>query len=296
MRKKTTYRNPVSTSKYTGLLLISPFLIGVAAFFIYPFISSFIMSLYNYRMNITPDFIGIDNYKNILSDKAVTESFCVTLKYIFTLVPLKMIFSLCVALILNMELKYMGVFRTIYYIPSILGSNIAIIILWRYLFTTDGLVNQVLGITGLPAVSWYGEPVPALWTIVLLRVWEFGSCMVIFLAALRDIPKEQYEAAKVDGCGKVRAFFRITLPAIKNVFIMNFIIQLITAFQEFNAPFLITGGNPLKKTYTFAMLIYDEAFAYNNFGYANALSWILFTVTFILISIILILWNRLKKD
>ncbi|MBO5384009.1 MAG: sugar ABC transporter permease [Ruminococcus sp.] len=296
MRKKKIYRNPVSTSKYTGLFLISPFLIGFTVFILYPFISSFVISLYDCKMNLEPDFIGLGNYKEIISDKEVINALGVTLKYVVILVPLKMFFSLMVALILNMEIKCIGLFRMIYYIPSILGSNIAIVILWRYLFTSDGLVNQLISLAGAAPISWYGEPTPALFTIVLLRVWEFGSCMVVFLAALRDIPKELYEAAKVDGCNKLTAFFKITLPSIKNIILMNFIIQLINAFQEFNAPFLITGGNPLKKTYTYAMLIYDEAFGYNNFGYANALSWILFTITFVVIILTLKLLNRMKKD
>lgn len=296
MRKKKIYRNPVSTSKYTGLFLISPFLIGFTVFILYPFISSFVISLYDCKMNLEPDFIGLGNYKEIISDKEVINALGVTLKYVVILVPLKMFFSLMVALILNMEIKCIGLFRMIYYIPSILGSNIAIVILWRYLFTSDGLVNQLISLAGAAPISWYGEPTPALFIIVLLRVWEFGSCMVVFLAALRDIPKELYEAAKVDGCNKLTAFFKITLPSIKNIILMNFIIQLINAFQEFNAPFLITGGNPLKKTYTFAMLIYDEAFGYNNFGYANALSWILFIITFVVIILTLKLLNRMKKD
>ncbi len=273
------YHNPVGESKYTGLLFTVPFIIGFIFFGIYPFVTSFILSLTDYSMNSNPKFIGLENFRRLLKDSDFHKALAVTLKYILMLVPLKLIVSLGTALLLNINIRGMGFFRTVYYIPSILGSNIAVAIMWSFLFTSGGLVNQVLEGLGIISVSWYGKGTPAMFMIVLLRVWEFGSTMIIFLSALNDIPRELYDSARVDGAGSIRIFFSITLPMLRNVIFVNLVMQCITAFQEFNAPFMITGGNPMKSTYTVSMLIYDEAFRYYDIGYANAVSWILFTFT-----------------
>ena len=213
------YRNPVGVSKYTGLLLIMPFIAGAVLFIIYPFVCSFLMGLTD-----RGSFVGFDNFREIFSGVDFGQAAGVTLKYALILVPLKLIVSLFTAVLLNMELKHIGFFRTAFYIPSILGANLAVIIMWQYLFTSDGLVNQLLEAVGLSPVSWYGDPDAALFIIVLLRLWEFGSTMVIFLAALRDIPRELYDAAKVDGCGGIRTFFAVTLPQIRNVIFVNLIL------------------------------------------------------------------------
>ena len=267
--KTRIYRNPVGVSKYTGLALISPFIIGAVLFIIYPFIASFITGF-------TSDGISVENFRNIISDGRIKASAAVTLKYTIILVPLKLAVSLGVALLLNMELKGIGIYRTAFYIPSILGANLAVIIMWQYLFTSGGLVNQLLEKAGLFPVSWYGDPDAALFIIVLLRLWEFGSAMVIFLAALRDIPRELYDAAKVDGCGRLRCFFSVTIPQIKNIIFINLILQTIAAMQEFSAPYMITNGGPLGSTRTVGMLIYEEMFTYGDEVTANAVSWLLF--------------------
>lgn len=287
------YNNPVGVSKFTGLLLITPFIIGSIIFIIYPFICSFITGLTKYDNIHSPEFIGLDNYKKMLTDKNFLNSVIVTLKYTAIFVPLKIVISLLTALLLSINIKGMGIYRTIFYIPSILGSNLAVAIMWQYLFTKNGLINQFLELIGLNSISWYGDKKYALFIIVLLRLWEFGSTMIIFITSLKNIPKEYYEAAKVDGCGSIRAFFSITLPLIKNTIFINIILQTISALQEFNAPYMITEGNPMKSTYTIGMLIYDEMFSYNNAGYANAVSWILFVITTI---IIWIMFRVIKKN
>ena len=149
---------------------------------------------------------------------------------------------------------------------------------------------------GLSPVSWYGEPNAAIFIIVLLRLWEFGSTMVIFLAALRDIPRELYDAAKVDGCGGVRAFFAVTLPQIKNVIFVNLILQTIAAMQEFNAPYMLTGGGPLGKTRTIGMLIYEEMFTYGSEGMANAVSWVLFVIIAAVVALMYKLTDKARRD
>ena len=289
--KSRIYRNPVGVSRFTGLLLILPFIIGAVLFIIYPFVCSFIVGLKDGSGSL-----GFDNYKNILSDRNSRQAAAVTLKYTAVLVPLKLIVSLLAALLLNCELKGIGIFRTAFYIPSILGSNLAVIIMWQYLFTSDGLVNQLLDVIGIATVGWYGDPDKAIFIIVLLRLWEFGSTMVIFLAALRDIPKELYYAAKVDGCGSVKAFFHITLPQIKNIIFINLVLQTIAAMQEFNAPYMITGGGPLGSTRTIGMYIYDEMFRYGDEGTANAVSWLLFTIIGIIVILLYRSTEKLRRD
>lgn len=283
--KKTNITNYKKES-WIGLLYITPWIIGFLIFTMYPIVASFYLSFTDYDLLNAPVMVGIDNFKKIFGDKEFLKALGVTGKYVFVVVPLKLAFSLFVAFILNMKLKGINFFRTAYYIPSILGSNVAIAILWKFIFSTEGLVNQVLGVMNVAPVSWFGQPTPALFTIALLRVWEFGSTMVIFLAALKEVPADLYEAASVDGSNKFRNFFNITIPIITPVIFFNFIMQLIHAFQEFNAPYLVTSGGPMKGTYLLPMLIYDHTFKYYNMGYASAMSWILFIIimTFTLIT------------
>lgn len=294
--KHRQYKNPVGVGKYTGLLLISPFIAGFILFTLYPFVCSFVLGMTDYRSAGTPKFIGLDNYKTMLSSESFRKALSVTLKYAAILVPLKLIVSLLTALLLNLEIKGIGFFRTAFYIPSILGANLAVVIMWQYLFTADGLVNQFLELFGASPVSWYGDPDASIYIIIMLRLWEFGSTMVIFLAALRDIPRELYDAAKVDGCGYIRSFFSITLPQIKKVIFINLILQTISALQEFNAPYMITGGGPLRSTYTVGMLIYDEMFKYSEAGYANAVSWILFAVIAIAVGLMYLVTGRRERN
>lgn len=279
------YNNPVGVNKFTGLFLITPFIIGSILFIIYPFVCSFATGLTEYDGIHSPEFIGFDNYKKMLTDESFLKAVGVTFKYTAIFVPLKIIVSLLTAVLLSMNIKGMGVYRTVFYIPSILGSNLAVAIMWQYLFTKNGLANQFLEMLGIPSVSWYGDEKYAIFIIILLRLWEFGSTMIIFMTALKNIPKEYYDASRVDGCGSIRAFFSITLPLIKNTIFINVILQTISALQEFNAPYMITSGNPMKSTYTIGMLIYDEMFSYHNAGYANAVSWILFVLTAVIIFI-----------
>lgn len=294
--KKRIYHNPVGVGKYTGLMLIIPFILGFLLFTLYPFVSSFILGMTDYDGIREPVFSGFDNYISMLKSRGFRNAALVTIKYTAILVPLKLAVSLAAAILLNMELKFMGVYRTIFYIPSILGSNLAIVIMWQFLFTSDGLANQLLGLAGLEPIGWYGDSNGAMAIIILLRLWEFGSAMIIFLNALRDIPREYYEAAKVDGCGRIRSFFSITLPLLKNVIFLNLILQLISAMQEFNAPYMITGGGPMKTTYTLGMLIYDEMFSYRDVGYANAVSWTLFTLITAAVMLLFAVTGRHREE
>lgn len=294
--KKKTYSNPVGVSRYTGLLLIFPFVIGFLLFTLYPFISSFVIGLTDHDGIHQPEFIGLDNYRYMLKSEDLHTSVRATLLYMLLLVPLKLVVSLLVAVLLSKGIRGIGIYRTVFYIPSILGANLAVVIMWQYLFTSGGLVNQLTAAAGLPEISWYGISFPAMIMIVLLRLWEFGSAMILFLNALKDIPREYYEAARVDGCGRFRCFFGITLPLIRNVIFLNAVLQTISALQEFNAPYMITGGGPMKSTYTIGMLIYNEMFRYHDAGYANALSWLLFVIITAMVLLLFGITGRNRRE
>jgi len=252
----------------------------------FPFISSFVMSFTDYDLMTSPEFIGIENYRYMLTeDDIFWKSMSVTFLYVFLTIPVKLAFALGIAFILNFKLRGIGFFRTAYYIPSILGSSIAIAVLWRALFAIDGVLNGALGFIGIDPINWLGEPSFALFSITLLRAWQFGSAMVIFLAALQNVPQSQYEAAMIDGASKWQMFLKVTVPLITPVIFFNFIMQTTQAFQEFTAPYVITGGGPMKSTYLISLYIYETAFKFFDMGYGSALAWALFIVVAIFTSI-----------
>lgn len=231
-----------------------------------------------------PAFIGVSNYIYIFTkDPVFLKSLTITVIYTFVSVPLKLCFALIIALLLNQQLKRIGVFRTVYYLPSIIGSSVAMAAAWRGLFAYDGAVNSILKGMGMTSVEWFTSPIPANSVIILLSVWQFGSSMVIFLAGLKGIPYELYEASHMDGATKLMSFWRITIPQLTPVIFFNMIMQMINALQEFAAPLLITqNGGPMKSTYLYGLKLYEEGFRYNKMGYASALSWILFVIILVL--------------
>ncbi|MFC7705482.1 carbohydrate ABC transporter permease [Plastorhodobacter daqingensis] len=265
-------------SRFLGLAYLSPYIIGLLVFTMIPFLGSLYLSFTDYNLISAPVWSGLDNFRDLLSDRTFQRSLRVTLLYVFLTVPIKLAFALFIAVILNYRLRAIGFFRTAYYVPSILGGSIAVAVLWRYIFADAGLVNMVLTTIGFEPVNWFGDPVNALFTITLLRTWQFGSAMVIFLAALQAVDKSLYEAAAIDGAGRWHSFFHITLPLITPVIFFNLIMQMVQAFQEFNGPYVITGGGPLKSTYLLPLYIYDEAFRNFNMGYASAIAWVLFLI------------------
>ncbi|QHQ37277.1 ABC transporter permease subunit [Algicella marina] len=270
-------------SKFLGLWYISPYLIGLLMFTAFPFAASLYLSFTDYDLFSAPKWVGLDNYKKLFTrDRTFDKSLKVTLIYVFTTVPLKLTFALFIAVVLNYRLRGINLFRTAYYVPSILGGSIAIAVLWRYIFAEAGLVNMLLGLFGVEPVNWFGDPENALFTITLLRCWQFGSAMVIFLAALQSVDKTLYEAAAIDGAGPWAIFRNITLPLITPVIFFNLIMQTVQAFQEFNGPYIITQGGPLKSTYLLPLYIYDEAFKSFDMGYASAIAWVLFTIIMVL--------------
>ncbi|MCD8371347.1 MAG: sugar ABC transporter permease [Clostridiales bacterium] len=269
----------------TGFIFIIPWLIGFLLFKVYPFASSLYYSFTNYDLFTGISKTGLMNYQQIFTDEDIVRAFLVTGKYALFDVPLKLVFALFIAYILNFKLKGVNFFRTAYYIPSILGGSIAIAILWRAVFNTEGLINAILSVFGIPAINWMADGNTALFVIILLRIWQFGSSMVIFLAALKGVSEDLYEAASLDGASKWTQFFQITVPIITPVIFYNLITQLCQAFQEFNGPYLVTKGGPNGATTLISMLIYNNAFLRHKMGMASAQAWVLFVITTILTTI-----------
>ena len=278
-RPDSTPRKRRAKGQRIGLLYISPWLIGFVVLTLVPFVASLVYSFTDYSMVREQRFIGWANYIEMFTkDPVFYQSLRVTLLYVVMAVPAKLIVALLVAMLLNRQMRGMGIYRTIYYLPSILGGSVAVSVLWRFLFMREGLVNEFLAKLSLPPLNWLGDPDLALFTITLLPVWEFGSSMVLFLAGLKQVPRELYEASTVDGAGKVRTFFSITLPLLTPIILFNLIMQTINAFQQFTAAFVITNGGPMKATYLYGVMLYDNAFQFFRMGYASAQSWVLFLI------------------
>lgn len=261
-----------------GMVFILPWLLGFILFKGYPFLSSLVYSFTDYSLFDGIHKTGIMNYINTFKDKKIVSAFIITFKYAFLTVPLKLVFALFVAYILNFKIKGVKMFRTVYYIPSILGGSVAISVLWKAIFKDDGIINMLLAFFGVDGPNWLANKTAALFIIVLLRVWQFGSSMVIFLAALKGVSPDLYESASLDGAGKWRQFFTITVPLITPVIFYNLVTQLVQAFQEFNGPFIITQGGPRGATTLVSLLIYNNAFKKYEMGLASAQAWVLFVI------------------
>lgn len=264
-----------------GFFYILPWLIGFLVFKLYPFGSSLIYSFSDFNLHKGITEWGLMNYQEAFTSSKITTALSTTFKYAFITVPLKLAFALFIAYILNFKIKGVNFFRTAYYIPSILGGSVAISVLWKAIFRDEGLVNTALGFFGIQGPSWLSDPGYALFIICFLRVWQFGSAMVIFLAALKAIPEDLYEAATIDGAGKWKQFFSITLPLLTPVIFYNLITQICQAFQEFNGPYIITQGGPRNSTTLISLLVYNYGFKQNDFGMASALAWIMFIIVLV---------------
>ncbi len=265
-----------------GFLFILVWLVGFLIFRLYPFISSLIYSFSDFNLFKGINEWGLMNYQEIFTNKKIMNSLGITFSYAFITVPMKLVFALFIAYILNYKIKGVNIFRTAYYIPSILGGSVAIAVLWKALFRDQGVINSIIRFFGGEGVNWLADPNYALFIISLLRVWQFGSAMVLFLAALKGVSPELYEAATIDGASKTRQFFSITLPLITPVVFYNLVTQLCQAFQEFNGPYIITQGGPRGATTLFSLLIYNRAFQQYEMGMASAMAWVLFIIVMVL--------------
>ena len=268
---------------YMGFILILPWLIGFCIFKLYPFVSSLVYSFTDYDLfKGVQNVVGFQNYIDAFTKTKNVKALQVTFTYAFMTVPLKLIFALFIAYILNFKIKGVGLFRTAYYVPSILGGSVAIAVLWKALFKNDGVVNTILTMLGFESINFLADRNWALFIICLLRVWQFGSAMVLFLAALKGVPEDLYEAASIDGATKGRQFLSITIPLISPVIFYNLVTQLVQAFQEFNGPYIITNGGPRNATTLISVIVYNTAFKDYKVGMSSAMAWVMFVIVMIL--------------
>ncbi|GAA4846543.1 sugar ABC transporter permease [Paenibacillus vulneris] len=265
-----------------GYVFTAPFIIGFLIFTLYPILSSLYYSFTEYNLMEAPRWIGFDNYIKIFTDDdKIWKSFQVTFTYVFASVPLRLGFALLVAMLLNKAARGIGVYRSAYYLPSLIGGSVAVSIMWTQIFGDKGLLNSFLGMIGIHTeTSWIGSPGTALWTLIALSVWQFGSSMLIFLAGLKNIPASLYEAASVDGANGIYKFFKITLPLLSPIILFNLIMQTISAFMTFTPAYIISRGEggPLDNTLLYSLYLYRRAFVFFEMGYASALAWIMLII------------------
>jgi len=262
-------------------LFMLPWLAGLVLITAGPMVISLYISLTDYNLLQTPQFVGLQNYLHMLDDARLQNSLRVTFVYVFVSVPIQLAAALGIAVVLNRGMRGLAFYRSVYYLPSLLGGSVAIAVLWRRLFGSDGLVNQGLALLGIEnAPAWVSEPSTALGTLVVLNVWTFGAPMVIFLAGLRQVPVMFYEAAAVDGAGRWAQFTRITLPLITPIIFFNVVLQIIHAFQAFTQAFIVSGGTggPSDSTMFFTLYLYQSGFGNFQMGYASAMAWVLLVI------------------
>ena len=269
----------LAVNNNAAYLYLLPWLIGIMGLQLYPFIISFYYSLCDYNPLRKPLFAGLNNYVQLFTrDSEFWVSLRATMLYLIYTVPAKILMSLCIAVLLNKGRRGIGILRTIYYLPSLFGGSVAVAVLWRVLFMDQGMVNNWINFFGFRTVSFLGNPKTALPTLSALEVWQFGASMVMFLAALKQVPATLYEAARIDGAGSARCFFSITLPYISPILFFCIIMQSINAMQNFTSAFVITRGGPLKSTYMLGLKLYNDGFSYWRMGYASATSWVIFFI------------------
>lgn len=261
-----------------AFMFLSPWLVGIIFITALPMLASLYLSFTNYGVIGLPTWAGFDNYIRLFtSDRRFINSIWVTLKYVGWSVPMVLIFSLSVAVTLNRGLSGLAIYRSLFYVPSLIGASVGIGLLWKEVFGERGVINDILGLFGMAGRGWINNPTFALPTVITLNVWTFGASMVIFLAALRQIPESYYEAASIDGANGWQRFRRITLPLITPVIFFNTVLLLIQSFQSFTQAFVVSNGRggPIDSTLLYSLYLYQQAFQQLQMGYASAMAWIL---------------------
>ena len=263
-----------------GVVCALPFIIGLLLFLVVPMLLSAYYSLCDYNILAPAQWVGLKNYIKIFTaDSKFVKSLSVTLYYAFISVPLRLLFALIVALILLKNTRLTGFYRAAYYLPSIIGGSVAVAILWKRMFAIDGTFNVLLQTFGINCTTaWLGNVSTAIWMLILLSVWQFGSSMLIFLSALKQIPQTLYEAARVDGARSPQQFFRITLPLLTPTIFFNLVMQMINGFLAFSQSYIITQGKPMNSTLFYVVYMYQQGFEYFKAGYASALAWIMLVI------------------
>ena len=278
-RRPFSFKQWIDRDAVAGHVFILPFIAGLLVFTVFPFFMSLFLSFTDYSVFQPAKWIGFSNFRRMFfEDEKFWVSFWVTFRFAIFQVPIKLAFSLMVAVILSRNTKAIGVYRAAFYIPSLMGGSVAVALTWKQMFAYKGAINAILGALGMEPVKWLSDPKTALGVLIGLGVWQFGSSMLIFLAALKNVPQSYHEAAIVDGAGPVRRFFKIVLPMITPIFFFNLVNQTIGAFQAFNSSYLISQGKPLNTTLYYGLHLYNRAFTYYEMGYGSAMAWFMLLV------------------
>ena len=272
-------KQQLSRESVAGVLFTLPFTIGFLLFMIVPMGISLYYSFCDYNILSPPVFTGMKNFISMFRDETFFKTLKVTFFFAFVSVPLKLLFALIVAMLLLENSKMSGFYRAAYYLPSIIGGSVAVSILWKRMFAMDGVVNKLLGLVGIETnFSWLGDTRTAIWVLILLVVWQFGSSMLIFLSSLKQVPQSLYEAADVDGASGPAKFFKITLPLLTPTIFFNLVMPMINGFLAFTQCYIITQGKPMNSTLLYTVYMYKQSFEFYNTGYGAALAWVMLAV------------------
>jgi multiple sugar transport system permease protein len=276
----------------TGYLFIMPFILGFLIWFLLPALVAGWLTFFDWNMIRDPIYIGLENFKEIFRDKLFLQSLKVTVYYTLVSVPVTLILGFLVALLLNTKVRGMSVFRTIYYLPSIVPA-VANAVLWSFVFNTEfGLLNAFLRALGLKKIMWLQDPKWAMPALIIMSLWSLGGGMVIYLAGLQGIPESLYEAASIDGAGRWAKLRHVTIPLISPVMFFNLIMGVIGSFQVFTVGFLVTAGGPQNATLFYVLYTYRTGIQYFDMGYAAVLAWILF---FIILALTLLIFRYVGR-
>lgn len=275
--EKAKQRRAEARAGYTFLL---PWLLGFIVLTAGPMISSLYLSFTNYNLFEAPKWIGFDNYTNLLQDDRFLQSVKVTFTYVIFGTPTKLVAALAIAMLLNSKRRGQGFYRSAFYVPSLIGASVSVAIVWKAMFGDAGPVDQILQFFGIGLGGWVGNPNMTMPMMILLTVWQFGAPMIIFLAGLKQVPQELYEAAEMDGAGAVKKFLKITLPMLSPVLFFNLLMETIHAFQIFASAFIISNGTggPAGSTMFYTLYLYLRGFGDFRMGYASAMAWLLLIV------------------
>ena len=277
--RKSGYRGLEKNNRDAYLFLI-PWFIGITVLGIIPIFSSLYLAFTDYKLLTAPTWIGLKNFTRLIRDDLFYQSLKVTFTYVFLGVPLSNLIALIIALALVRNFRGAGIFRATYYLPSLLGGSVAIAVLWRVIFSQEGAVNMFLANFGIQGESWIGDPRYALFTLIALRMWQFGSPMLIFIAGLKQVPEELYECASMEGAGYFRRLWHITLPILSPIILFNAVMAMISAFQDFTPAYIISGGSggPVASTLFYSLYLYQKGFTSFQMGYAAMMAWVLLLI------------------
>jgi multiple sugar transport system permease protein len=277
--RATPTRRRLDDDGIAGYLFLVPWFIGML-FTVIPFGVSLYLAFTDYNLLQVPNFTGTSNFIRLFEDPKIVKSAQVTLLYTLFAVPLGLLAALGVAMLLNRGVRGLPIYRSVFYLPSLIGGSVAVVMLWRAIFGYEGIVNKALAVFGIKGPGWVTDPDWSMVTLITLSIWGFGGSMVIFLAGLRQIPRSYYEAASIDGAGAWRQFRSITAPLLSPVVFFNLVLGLIGSLQVFTQGYVFSGGSggPADSTLFYNLYLYQQGFQRFDMGYASAMAWIMFVV------------------